>query len=124
MCGWGRVGNRSWQVLAQLFAAPWVAIILGFPIGVGLFAPLAWSSRLVTQGNADVGLVVVTGAVMVGLIATFALLLGYRIIAPGGVAYFGLALVAGYLGALGVYTVISIKKLAGDKHESLDETRR
>ena len=111
-------------MLAQLLAAPWVAILLGLPIGVGLFAPLAWSSRFAAQGNADVGLVLASGVVLGGLIVALALLLGYRSVAPGGVAFFGLALVAGYMGALGTYTVASIKKLAGSKDELPDETRR
>ncbi len=103
---------------------PWFAVLAGLIIGVSLFVPLAWSSRLPTQWKADIGLFVVASAAVGGLIVALSLVLGYRFIAPAASAYFGLALAGAYLSVVGVYTAVSIKRFAGPGNDLPNETRR
>ncbi|NTW29350.1 MAG: hypothetical protein HGA39_08330 [Coriobacteriia bacterium] len=111
-------------MLVQLLTTPWFAVPFGLAIGLGLLAPLIWSTRLPARGKSDIGFIVVMGAVFGGMIIAFILLLGYRMIAPAGSAYFGLSLVGAYVLATGVYTVISIMRYAKPGNELPKETRR
>jgi hypothetical protein len=104
--------------LRELLATPWIAIILGFVMGVGLLAPLFGISRLLKAKHADVALVVVMGTVFVGLIIGLAVLLGYRLASPAGFVWFGSATIAGFVIALGVLSVrIGLQMLSNDSEE-------
>ena len=111
-------------MFAQLLATPWFAVLAGLSIGVGLFVPLSLSSRLPDRSKADVGIFAVVGTVFGGMIVALILLLGYRLIAPAGVAYFGIALCGGYLGSLAVYIASNFKRLIGSDNDVSGETRR
>lgn len=115
--------------LRELLSTPGYAVLLGLLLGVGLIAPLFWSSRLLTAQNADIGLYVVMGAVLGGLIVSLGVMWGYRLVTPSGFVWFGPSVVAGFVIALGVLAVVMTMKIlksdgpAADK-TSNDETRR
>jgi drug/metabolite transporter (DMT)-like permease len=115
--------------LQGLLSTPWLAVLLGLLLGVGLVAPLFWTSRLLTVENADIGTYVVMGVVLGGMIVSLGLMWGYRLITPGGFMWFGPAVIVGFVVTLGVLAVVMAMKLlkpggeaAGDA--SKDETRR
>jgi hypothetical protein len=88
-----------------MLAAPSVAIVVGFILGMALLALTLWSARFVTPAHGELGPFVVVGAMTVGLILGFALMFGYQRLAPESFAYFGVALVAGFVVVLGVTAV-------------------
>ena len=106
-----------------------MAVLLGLLLGVGLIAPLFWTSRLLTEKNADIGLVVVMAVVFGGLILSLGVMWGYRYVTPAGFMYFGPSVVAGFVIALGALaTVMAMRLLKSDgaaaDATSEDETRR
>lgn len=104
--------------LQRLLATPWIAIVLGLVLGVGLLAPLFSISRMLNARNADVALYVVMGTVFGGLIIGLGLLLGYRFVAPDGFVWFGSATICGFVAALGVLSVrLGLKMLSKDDSE-------
>lgn len=115
--------------LRELLSTPGVAVLLGLVLGVGLIAPLFWTSRLLTVENADVGTYVVMGVVLGGLILSLGVMWGYRFVTPSGFVWFGPSVVAGFVVALGVLAVVTTMRLlksdgpAADA-TSDDETRR
>lgn len=115
--------------LRELLSTPLFAVLLGLTLGVGLIAPLFWTSRLLTAKNADLGLIVVMGVVFGGLIVSLGVMFGYRLITPSGFMYFGPAVVGGFVVALGVLSVALLTRLlksadVADEETSNDETRR
>lgn len=105
---------------------PSVAVTIGLVFGVCLIAPLFFVPRLLKAGNTDAALYAVAGTVFGGLILALVVLLAYHFVAPLGVAAFGLALGAGYLGGLLVLTAVSIRGLmnAKDPMKSGDGAKR
>lgn len=115
--------------LRELLSTPWLAVLLGLALGVGLLAPLFWTSRLLTAENADVGLYVVMGVVFGGMIVSLGVMWGYRLITPAGFMWFGPSVVVGFVAALGVLAAVmaaSLLKPSGTANgtTSNDETRR
>ena len=92
--------------LRVVLAAPWVAALLGFLLGVLLVAPLFWVSRLLKVRHADAALFVVMGSVFVGLLLGLGVLMGYWFASPAGFVWFGPATVAGFVAALGALSVL------------------
>lgn len=115
--------------LRELLSTPGVAVLLGLLLGVGLIAPLFWTSRLLTVQNADIGTYVVMGVVFGGMLVSLGVMWGYRLITPAGFMWFGPAVVVGFLVALGVLaTTMAMRLLKSDgpatDATSQDETRR
>ena len=115
--------------LRELLSTPGIAVLLGLLFGVGLVAPLYWSSRLLTAQNADVGLYVVVGVVFGGMIVSLGVMWGYRLITLGGFMWFGPSVVAGFVVALGVLAAVMVTRLLksggpASGTASNDETRR
>lgn len=108
-------------MLVVTLSTPLLAISLGLAIGVGLLTPLVWSLRLPTAGKTDVGFVLVPVAVIGGLVIAFGLMWGYRSIAPAGFKYFALAVVSGYLAALGTLVVIAATRLLRSSKAARDK---
>ena len=97
---------------------PPVAIFLGLALGVCLFVPLFWTSRLLNARNADVALYVVIGSVLGGLLVGLAVMMGYWFVSRGGFLWFGPATVAGFVVALGVLAVrLGLQMLNNDDTE-------
>jgi hypothetical protein len=115
--------------LQELLSTPWLAVLLGLVLGIGLVLPLFWTSRLLTAKNADIGLPVVMGVVFGGLILSVGVMFGYRFITLQGFMWFGPSLVVGFVVALGVLAVVLAMRLLKSNGEtedgtSNDETRR
>lgn len=108
--------------LRELLSTPGLAVLLGLILGVGLIAPLFWSSRLLTADNADIGLYVVMGVVFGGLIVGLGVMFGVRYITPSGFMWFGPSVVAGFMVALGVLAVVATVKLLKSDGSAADET--
>lgn len=93
-------------------------MFMGLVLGVGLLAPLFWTSRLLNARNADVALFVVMGSVFGGLLVGLAVLVGYWFISPEGFMYFGSATVVGFVMALGALAVrLGSKLMSNDDTE-------
>ena len=84
---------------------PGVAGLLGFSVGVTLIAVMAWSRKLSTSSDASDAIVVMMIAMLGGMLAASAVLIGYVFVARAGFVYFGLSLAAGFVIGLGVVTV-------------------
>jgi hypothetical protein len=91
---------------------------LGIALGVGLIAPLFWTLRLINARNVDVALYVVMGSVFGGLLVGLGVSTGYWFVTREGFMFFGPAMVAGFVLALGVLAVRSgVKLLSNDDTE-------
>lgn|GEM_PF-2327901 len=115
--------------LQGLLSTPGIAVLLGLLLGVGLLAPLFWTSRLLTSKNADLATPVVMGVVFGGMIVSLGVMWGYRLITPHGFVWFGPSVVAGFVVALGALTVVMAMRLLKSDDQSADaasndETRR
>jgi len=115
--------------LRELLSTPGTAVLLGLLLGVGLIAPLFWTTRLLTPANADMGTFVVMAVVFGGMILSLGLMWGYRLVAPDGFMWFGPSVVAGFVVALGVLaTVMTLRLLKSSGRAAnvtpTDETRR
>jgi hypothetical protein len=108
--------------LRELLSTPGFAVLLGTLLGVGLIAPLFWTSRLLTVENADIGLYVVMGVVFGGLILSLGVMWGYRLIAPAGFVWFGPSVVAGFVVALGVLAAVMATRLLKSDGRAVDRT--
>jgi len=101
--------------LRELLATPWVAIVLGVLLGIGLLLPLVWTLRRITPGNVDVGVNIGMGAVFGGLLVGLGLMVGYKVLAPEGFWYFGPAVAGGFIVALGVLSWrVAVQMLSSD----------
>jgi len=115
--------------LRELLSTPGVAVLLGLILGVVLIAPLFWTSRLLTEQNADIGLYLVMGVVFGGLIVSLGVMWVYHYVTSEGFVWFGPSVVAGFVVTLGVLAVVMARRLlksdgpAADA-TSKDETRR
>jgi hypothetical protein len=108
--------------LRELLSTPGLAVLLGLILGVILIAPLFWTSRLLTAQNADLGLYVVMGVVFGGLIFSLIVMFGYSLITQAGFMWFGPSVVAGFVVALGVLSVVITVKLLKSGGTPADDT--
>jgi hypothetical protein len=105
--------------IADLFATPAVAVVLGLILGGCLAAPLLWASRFATAEKADFAPVVTMIASMGGIIIGAGLLFGYSLLAEKGFVWFGPSVIAGFMIGLVVIGVVMLRRFA----KSDDETR-
>jgi uncharacterized BrkB/YihY/UPF0761 family membrane protein len=93
-------------------------MFLGLVLGVILVAPLFWTSHLFSSRNADVALYVVMGSVFGGLLVGLAFMTGYWFVSRNGFVWFGPAMVAGFVVALGVLAArLAMQMLSDDDTE-------
>ena len=104
--------------LRELLANPWIASLLGIVLGVALVAPLFWTLRLINARNTDMALYVVMGSVFGGLFVGLGVMAGFWFISQEGFMFFGPAMVAGFVVALGILAArTAVKLLSNDDTE-------
>jgi hypothetical protein len=102
--------------VATILSTPWIAATLGALMGIVLMAPLFLVRRLLTPANVEIAIALVVAMIIGGMVIAVGALFGYQAVAPDGQAYFGIALVAGFVVALGAASVIAFRELlAGDE---------
>jgi prepilin signal peptidase PulO-like enzyme (type II secretory pathway) len=92
--------------LREILATPAVAVVLGFLIGIGLIGATAWSRKLPKSKDAMDSIAVMMAFMTGGMLLASAVLVAYVFAAPSGFLYFGLALSAGFVIGLGVFSVV------------------
>ena len=96
--------------LRALLSTPWLAVLLGLVVGVGLIAAIAESRRLSTSSDGRDGITLMMLFMMGSMLVASIVLLGYALVAPGGFLGFGLSLAGGFIVGLAVYGVRLIRE--------------
>lgn len=96
-----RVRELSAPTLATgtlaLIVNPLVAAVLGLALGIGLLLVVRRSSRLITPDDPEIGMAKVLVANMAVMAAAVLALTAFFFLARPALAWFGIALVAGFL---------------------------
>ena len=96
--------------LRELLSTPWLAVLLGIAVGVGLIAAVAGSRKLSTSSDGRDGITLMMLFMMGSMLVASVVLLGYALIAPGGFLAFGLSLSGGFIVGLAVCGVRLIRE--------------
>jgi hypothetical protein len=96
--------------LRGLLSTPWLAVLLGFAVGVGLIAAVAGSRKLSTSSDGRDSITLMMLSMMGSMLVASVVLLGYALLAPGGFLGFGLSLSGGFIVGLAVYGVVLVRE--------------
>jgi hypothetical protein len=100
--------------LRALLSTPWLAVLLGLVVGVGLIAAVAGSRKLSTSSDGRDAITLMMLFMMGSMLVASAVLLCYVFAAPAGFVWFGMSLGVGFIIGLGVFSLILMRESFGE----------